>query len=261
MRAASRGGDPVLVFGKNRFCGDIRTIVERKQQIAMAGCIIRLHRQGLVVAFLRLGMAALREQRHSQVGQPAELVRCQRYRGAARGFGRDGETGTCEQGSEVAVSQCIARIQHECVTQCAERFRIAVQREQQGSQIAMGGGTGRAISHGMAKCVERVIEAPLALKRLAEAIPGIRIVPPGPERRAKCCFSLGIASLLVQQVAQVVVGDGKPWVERNCVMVSCFRLVVSPERLQRGSQIGIFRRLFADRAECGLCEVGFRVSQ
>ena len=60
----------------------------------------------------------------------------------------------------------------------------------------------------MAKCVHRLIEAPLALKRVAEAIPGIRIISTERERRTKCCFRLGIASLFVQQVAQVVVGDG-----------------------------------------------------
>ena len=61
---------PVLVFGKDRFCGGSVPVVEREQQIAMAGGIIRLHRQRLAIAFLGLGMAALRKQRHSQVGQP-----------------------------------------------------------------------------------------------------------------------------------------------------------------------------------------------
>ena len=142
----------------------------------------------------------------------------------------------------------IARIQGKCVTQCGQRFGIAVQREEQSSEIAMGSGTGRIISHGVAKCVQCLIEAPLALKRVAEAIPGIRVISPERERRTKCCFSLGIAPLFVQQVAQIVVGDGKPRVERDRATVSCFRLVVSPERLQRGSQIGMFSRFFADRA-------------
>ena len=72
----------------------------------------------------------------------------------------------------------------------------------------MGSGTGRVISHGMAKRVQRLIEAPLALKRVAEAVPGIRVISPERERRTKCRFSLGIASLFVPQVAQIVVGDG-----------------------------------------------------
>ncbi len=50
---------PVVVFGKDRFCGGIRPIVEREQQIAMAGGIIRLHCQRLAIAVLGLGMAAL----------------------------------------------------------------------------------------------------------------------------------------------------------------------------------------------------------
>jgi hypothetical protein len=50
---------PVLVFGKDLLCGGIRPIVEREQQIAMAGGIIRLHCQRLAVAVLGLGMAAL----------------------------------------------------------------------------------------------------------------------------------------------------------------------------------------------------------
>ena len=90
---------PVLVFGKDRFCGGIRPVVEREQQIAMAGGIIRLHRQRLAVAFLGLGMTALRQQRHSQVGQPSVLIRRQCYRGTTCGFCGDRATGTCEQGT------------------------------------------------------------------------------------------------------------------------------------------------------------------
>ena len=164
------------------------------------------------------------------------------------------------------------------MTQCAQRFGIAVQREEQSSEIAMGSGTGRVISHGVAKCVHRLIEASLALKRVPEAIPGIRIISTERERHTKCCFSLGIVPLFVQQVAQVVVSDGKPGVERNRATVRCFRLVVPIERLQRGSQIGMFSRFFVDRArslrglfilcrllrdiaECASCAGGIRVSR
>ena len=134
------------------------------------------------------------------------------------------------------------------MTQRAQRFGIAVQREEQSSEITMGGGTGWVMSHGVAKCVQRLIEASLALKRVAEAIPGIRIISTERERHTKCCFSLGIVPLFVQQVAQVVVSDGKPRVERNRPTVRCFRLVVPVEGLQRSSQVGMFSRFFVDGA-------------
>ncbi len=75
---AARGGDPSLVFGEDCLLRDVGPVVQREQQIAMTDGIVGSQRQRPAVARLRLRVAALRLQRHPEIGQPPVLVRRQR---------------------------------------------------------------------------------------------------------------------------------------------------------------------------------------
>ncbi len=62
---------PVPVLGENGFSSQIGAIIEREQQIAMTAGVVGPCYQGCAIAFLRLGVASLREQRDRQITETA----------------------------------------------------------------------------------------------------------------------------------------------------------------------------------------------
>ena len=142
---------PRIVLGKDCFPCDIRPVIKGEQQIAMTSCVVRPHHQRLAITCLSLGVAALGEQCHSEIGQPTMLVRCQADRRAACRLSRDGPTRAREQGADIAMCQCVSRIQGQRPTECHKCFSIVIQCEKYGSDIAMGDGACWVVLHGLAE--------------------------------------------------------------------------------------------------------------
>jgi hypothetical protein len=59
--------------------------------------------------------------------------------------------------------------------------------------------------------------------------------------------------MVVQDVAEIVVGRGQAGIERNSLPVCCFRFVVAAERAKYDTKIGMVRRVDAYGAQQDEC--------
>ena len=126
---------PAPVLGEDRLGRQIVAVVQREQQVAVAGGVVGPQRQRLPVARLALHVPALHLQRHRQVAQPAMPVLQTAQAGAMMRFRLHRPAGLPEQGAEGLVHVRVVRRDGQRPPQ--QRFRrVGVVARQQAQRQA-----------------------------------------------------------------------------------------------------------------------------
>ena len=111
---------PLAVFGKDRLRRQIVAVVQREQQVAMAGRIVGLQRQRLTIGVLCFRVPALHLQRHRQIAQRAMAILQSGQRGAMMLFCLDRSPALTQQHAKRLVRFRIVRVEGQCPAQ--QRF-------------------------------------------------------------------------------------------------------------------------------------------